>query len=47
MGKRAGVWALDVDTSEDHADGWRVGKLTAQHDQSSRANIDRQPAART
>jgi putative DNA primase/helicase len=33
MGKRAGVWALDVDTSEDHADGlaeW--GKLTAQHD---------------
>jgi hypothetical protein len=33
MGVRTGVWALDVDTSEDHADGvaeWK--RITAKHD---------------
>ena len=34
MGARSGVWAVDVDTGEDHADGvaeW--DEITAQHDQ--------------
>ena len=33
MGERSGVWCLDVDTGEDHADGvaeWN--KIIAQHD---------------
>ncbi len=39
MGERTGVWALDIDTSEDHADGvaeWK--KITAQHTRTRRSH---------
>ena len=42
MGERTGVWTLDIDTSEDHADGvaeWN--KIVAQHARTRRARESR------
>ena len=49
MGSASGVWCLDVDTSEDHADGvaeWDEDRRAARADRHARApQRDRRPAS--